>query len=120
MNNKKEIKLEFKNYNEDNENYCRYCIFNLKGEFILYTTTKMIWIYSTTKNSKWKCKKVYEIPEDVKFISLSKYDKLFLYSNNYICEWNIPTEKSTRIIYNEDYNYKVSNILKLFVIKSIL
>ena len=104
MNNNQEIKLEF-----DNHYRCHDCTFNLKGEFILYNLIdkKIIWIYSTqTKNNKWKCKKFYEIPKDVELISISKYDKLFLYSNNYIYEWNILTEKSTRLFYNEDIEYK--------------
>jgi hypothetical protein len=106
MNNNHEINLEFE------DDYYRYCTFNLKGEFILYTIKRLtkrdiIWIYSTqTKNNKWKCKKFYEIPRDVKLISISKYDKLFLYSNNSIYECNILTEKSTRLFYNEDIKYK--------------
>ena len=98
MNNNQEISLEF-------NNYCDYCTFNLKGEFILHDSRhKIVWIYSTqTKNNKWKCKRLYEIPGDAKLISISKYDKLFVYSNNSIYEWNILTEKCTRLFYNEDY-----------------
>ncbi|PKY52654.1 hypothetical protein RhiirA4_408486, partial [Rhizophagus irregularis] len=78
--------------------------FNLKGEFILYSEVdimfgdnKIIWIYSTqTKNNKWECKRFYRIPEDYELISISKYDKVYLVSNEngYIYEWNINTEKS--------------------------
>ncbi|PKY24210.1 hypothetical protein RhiirB3_412766, partial [Rhizophagus irregularis] len=83
-----------------------YCTFNLKGEFILhsevsneYTSRRheIIWIYSTqTKNNKWECKRFYKIPEDYEIISISKYDKVYLFSkvsNDYIYEWNINTEK---------------------------
>ncbi|PKY50524.1 hypothetical protein RhiirA4_406594 [Rhizophagus irregularis] len=84
-----------------------YCTFNLKGEFISYSDVskasddrifeehKIIWIYSTqTKNNKWECKRFYRIPEDYELISISKYDKVYLYSNDYIYEWNINAEKS--------------------------
>ncbi|PKC58937.1 hypothetical protein RhiirA1_427327, partial [Rhizophagus irregularis] len=106
MNNKdKKIVLDF-----DTEyaytKYC-YCTFNLKGEFILYSEFyfnntfgkhKIIWIYSTqTKNNKWECKKFYRIPEDYELISISKYDNVYLVSNDYIYEWNINTEKSVKI-----------------------
>ncbi|PKC67995.1 hypothetical protein RhiirA1_417431, partial [Rhizophagus irregularis] len=72
-----------------------YCTFNLKGEFIIYS--KIIWIYSTkTKNNKWECKRFYRIPEDYELISISKYDKVYLASNenDYIYEWSINTNKS--------------------------
>src|SRR3954470_3332699 len=95
------------------------CTFNLKGEFILYSevdeiddanvrrnrklnfdssANKIIWIYSTqTENNKWKCTRIYKIPEDFDLISISKYDKLYLSSNNYFYEWDILTENSRRI-----------------------
>ncbi|RGB44239.1 hypothetical protein C1646_748964 [Rhizophagus diaphanus] len=95
--------------NED-EVGARYCTFNLKGEFILYSEFythsvfglhKIIWIYSTqTKNNKWKCKRFYRIPEDYELISISKYDKIYLVSNDYIYEWNINTEKGVKIFDN--------------------
>ena len=120
MNNKdKKIALSF------DKNVCSvYCTFNLKGEFILYSEAyvhsafgyhKIIWIYSTqTKNNKWECKRFYEIPEDYELISISKYDKVYLFSNDYICEWNINTEKRIKIfVINKDKN-KVINIIKLF------
>ncbi|PKK61445.1 hypothetical protein RhiirC2_760701, partial [Rhizophagus irregularis] len=66
-----------------------YCTFNLEGEFI-----KIICIYSTqTKNNKWECMRFYEIPEDYELISISKYDKVYLFSNDHIYEWNINTER---------------------------
>ncbi|PKY59047.1 hypothetical protein RhiirA4_481482 [Rhizophagus irregularis] len=65
-----------------------YCTFNLKGEFILYSEVGtyfechyIIWIYSTkTKNNKWECKRFYKILEDYEIISISKYDKAYLFS----------------------------------------
>uniref|UniRef100_U9U019 Uncharacterized protein n=1 Tax=Rhizophagus irregularis (strain DAOM 181602 / DAOM 197198 / MUCL 43194) TaxID=747089 RepID=U9U019_RHIID len=97
-----------------------YCTFNLKGEFIFCNDVKnrhriyhkIIWIYSTqTKNNKWECKGIYKIPKDFELISISKYDKLYLFSNNNIYEWNILTEKSVRIfggdeIYKREKFYK--------------
>ncbi|PKY61596.1 hypothetical protein RhiirA4_412955, partial [Rhizophagus irregularis] len=80
----------------------KYCTFNLKGEFILYSVIKkyssggckIIWNYSTqTKNNKWECKRFYRIPEGYELISISKYDKVYLVSNNSIYEWNIITER---------------------------
>jgi hypothetical protein len=106
------------------------CTFNLKGEFILYSVVdpfrwldyfgqhKIIWIYSTqTKNNKWECKRFYKIPEDYELISISKYDNVYLVSNDYIYEWNINTEKRVKIFgngNNKDKN-KVINIIKLIV-----
>jgi len=115
MSNIHEIILEF----EDDWNY--YCTFDLKGDFILYTYdkygshNKIIWKYSTqTKNNKWKCKKFYGIsnPNEVDVISIS--DKLFVYSNNSIYEWNILTEKSTRLIYNEDIKYEYDSVINIY------
>ncbi|PKY62683.1 hypothetical protein RhiirA4_489623, partial [Rhizophagus irregularis] len=62
----------------------KYCTFNLKGEFILYSEvfvdfSEIIWIYSTqTNNNKWECKRFYRIPKDYELISISKYDKVYL------------------------------------------
>ncbi|PKY52426.1 hypothetical protein RhiirA4_470052, partial [Rhizophagus irregularis] len=80
MDNKdKKIALSF-----DRKVYPYYCTFNLKGEFILYGEVSFV-------------EKHYEI------ISISKYDKVYLFSNvsnDYICEWNINTEKSVKIFDN--------------------
>ncbi|PKY60008.1 hypothetical protein RhiirA4_483241, partial [Rhizophagus irregularis] len=90
-----------------------YCNFNLKGEFILYSSFKFdrrnrktIWIYSTqTKNNKWECKRFYETPEVYELINISKYDKVYLVSDDYIYEWDINTEKTVKIFSNnEDKN----------------
>jgi hypothetical protein len=94
-----------------------YCTFNLEGEFILYgepkfsNCNKIIWIYSTqTKSNKWNCKRIYEIPEyiellyempkKIELISITKYNKVYLSSNDNIYEWDILTEKSVRIFCN--------------------
>ncbi|PKY17222.1 hypothetical protein RhiirB3_382357 [Rhizophagus irregularis] len=90
-----------------------YCTFNTKNEFIFCSDVsgrndvdhKIIWIYSTqpTKNNKWICKSIYKIPNDFRLISASNYDRLYLFSNDSIYEWNIITEKSTKI-FIEDVN----------------
>ncbi|PKC55015.1 hypothetical protein RhiirA1_476313, partial [Rhizophagus irregularis] len=112
MNSKdKKIALSF------DKNVCPvYCTFNLKGEFILYSVVKtscgdfgnrkILWIYSTqTKNNKWECKRFYKIPKYYGMISISKYDKIYLFSNDCIYEWNINTEKSVKIfVNNKDKN----------------
>ncbi|PKK61831.1 hypothetical protein RhiirC2_815988 [Rhizophagus irregularis] len=111
MNNKdKKIALSF-----DKNVHPLYCTFNLIGEFILYSVVntyfedyKIIWIYSTqTKNNKWECKRFYKIPEDYEIISISKFDKVYLFSNDYICEWNINTEKSVKIFVSDRYKNKI-------------
>ena len=94
--------------------------FNSKGEFIIYgnwehsdtpstiwseyqKNHKIIWIYSTkTRNNKWICKRLYEIPKNFELISISKDNKLYLFSNNYIYEWNLLTEKSIKLFGEEN------------------
>jgi hypothetical protein len=124
MNNKdKKIALSFEKHT-----YAEYCTFNLKGEFILYGTIeihskihKTIWIYSTqTKNNKWECKRFYKIPENYELISISKYDKVYLSSNDYIYEWNINTERSVIIFDNNKDKNKVINIINYFQTKIII
>ncbi|PKY27687.1 hypothetical protein RhiirB3_390471 [Rhizophagus irregularis] len=89
-NNNKGIKLDL-DHDEIEGSYSEFCSDD-SGKHM-----NMIWIYSTqTKNNKWTCKRMYEIPEDFKFISVSKYSKIYLlFSNNYIYEWNLLTEKIT-------------------------
>ncbi|RGB26569.1 hypothetical protein C1646_820311, partial [Rhizophagus diaphanus] len=98
MNNKvKKITLNFETI------WAYYCTFNLKGEFIKYSEfdDKTIWIYSTqTKNNKWECRRLYRIPENYELISISKYNKVYLFSNDYIYEWNINTERGVKIFDN--------------------
>ena len=112
-----------------------YSTFNLKGEFILHSQVyntnarenhKIIWIYSTqTKNNKWECKRFYRLPKDYRLISISKYDKVYLYnlhsndSNDYIYEWNINTERGVKIFGNNKDKNKVINIIK-YIFQSIL
>jgi hypothetical protein len=109
-----------------NPKYC-YCTFNLKGEFILYSVFyvhsvlgnhKIIWIYSTQTKNKWKCKRFYRIPEDYELISISKYDNVYLVSNDYIHVWNINTEKSVKIFSNNKDESKVIIIIKNFFFQS--
>ncbi|PKC03785.1 hypothetical protein RhiirA5_423257, partial [Rhizophagus irregularis] len=107
MNNKdKEIALSF-----GSDINPRYFTFNLKGEFILYGSVlryhrlhKIISIYSTqTKNNKWECKRFYKIlryHRNHEIISISKYDKVYLFSNDCIYEWNINTERNVKIFFN--------------------
>ncbi|RGB25138.1 hypothetical protein C1646_772159 [Rhizophagus diaphanus] len=111
MNNKnKKIALSF-----DYEVRPLYCTFNLNGEFILYSEIytyfgrhQIIWIYSTqTKNNKWECKRFYGIPKDYELISISIYDKVYLFSNDYIYEWNINTKKSVKIFDNSKDKNKI-------------
>ncbi|PKB99495.1 hypothetical protein RhiirA5_429594 [Rhizophagus irregularis] len=119
MNNEKKIAL---NLNAKN---AYYCTFNLKGEFILCSFYcfhsdlgfhDIIWIYSTqTKNNKWECKRFYRIPEGYELIRISKYDNVYLVSNDYIYEWNINTEKSVKLFgNNKDKNKFETKIIGIF------
>ncbi|EXX74795.1 hypothetical protein RirG_047810 [Rhizophagus irregularis DAOM 197198w] len=119
MNNEKKIAL---NLNAKN---AYYCTFNLKGEFILCSFYcfhsdlgfhDIIWIYSTqTKNNKWECKRFYRIPENYELIRISKYDNVYLVSNDYIYEWNINTEKSVKLFgNNKDKNKFETKIIGIF------
>ncbi|RIA89041.1 hypothetical protein C1645_215193 [Glomus cerebriforme] len=107
-------------YYKHNYNHYYYCTFNLRGEFIvrkrIYDQSynpRIIWIYSTqTKNNKWMCKGIYEIPKGYEMISISKYNKLYLlFSNNHIYEWDLLTEKSIKMFSNEE---KIE-VIKLFI-----
>jgi hypothetical protein len=97
MNNSQEIILDCGFYRD----YV-YCTFNINRELILYGSNHTVFIYSTqTDNNKWNCKRVYRLfkdPEDFIFISISKYNKLYLFSNNSIYEWNLDTEESIKIL----------------------
>jgi hypothetical protein len=92
-----------------------YCTFNLNSaDFILHGSVNdydLLMIYSTqTKNNKWWCKRMYNIPKDFKLISVPNNDNnIYLFSNNFIYEWNLLTEKRTRIFGNDEtrYDYKV-------------
>src|SRR5947208_6592904 len=111
MKNKQKIKLDCY-YSR----YVDYCTFNLKGEFISDSGyLKLDFLYSTqTKNNKWKCKKMYKIPEGFELISISKYDKLYLLSSNSIYEYSLITEKSIRIFNNDEKIEKVMKHIKIF------
>jgi hypothetical protein len=90
-------RLESVAYYDLNKKY-EYCTFNLKGELIL-NRFRSIYIYSMqTKNTTWKCKRTYRIPDYFRCISTSIYDKLYLFSNNSIYEWNLITEKGIKIL----------------------
>ncbi|RIA82774.1 hypothetical protein C1645_492184 [Glomus cerebriforme] len=113
-NNGKEIELNLDIF-EFITNY--YCTFNLKGDFILYnkvdnkynkfdTRHDIIRVYNTqTKNNKWTCKSIYKIPEGFEFISISKYDKLYLLFSHGHCiyECNLRTEESLKIFSKEAF-----------------
>ncbi|GBB85850.1 hypothetical protein RclHR1_01230013 [Rhizophagus clarus] len=73
--------------------------FNLKGELILFNKRNHIHIYSTQiKNNKWKRERKYKIPKGFKLISMSKCDdKVYLFSNNSIYEWNLITKKNNQL-----------------------
>ncbi|PKK59540.1 hypothetical protein RhiirC2_857300 [Rhizophagus irregularis] len=93
------IELNFDNSDfEDFRVSYRYFTFNLKGEFILYNKI----------NSDITA--IYEIPKDFELIGISKNDKLYLFSNNSIYEWNILNEENIRMFKNEENEWKVDGI----------
>ncbi|PKY57911.1 hypothetical protein RhiirA4_549853 [Rhizophagus irregularis] len=111
MNSKQKIILDC----GDNYKY-NYYTFTLKGEFILREMKdNFTFIYSTqTKNNKLNCKRIYKIPEGFDFISISKYDKLYLFSNNSIYEHDLITQKSIRIFKNDKIeliSYELKNYI---------
>ena len=79
-----------------------HCNFNLKGEFILYgiddieNDQNIIWVYSTRGN-EWMCQKLYMTPEKAELLGISKYDRIWLRSNDHMYEWNMPTNNTTII-----------------------
>ncbi|GES77116.1 hypothetical protein GLOIN_2v1874127 [Rhizophagus clarus] len=100
MENNQEIKLENLDCHHPTFDY-RYFTFNLNDEFILYERdNNIVLFYSTqTKNKKWKCKRMYKIPKDFELISVSKDDKLYLFSNDHsIYAWDLVTEKNLKIL----------------------
>jgi hypothetical protein len=130
------------NYQEIKLNYSlsgiKYCSFNRKGELILYKDAKdakdasitfkkayesssingIILIYSTQiKNNKWKCERTHAIPKNFELLSIPKFDKLYLYSNNSIYEWNLISGESTKILWNEVINclFKLQTYLKIIM-----
>ncbi|PKC73251.1 hypothetical protein RhiirA1_389068 [Rhizophagus irregularis] len=111
INRKQKIKLDCgDNYN------CHCYTFNLEGDFILHEAKdNIIYIYSTqtTKNNKWNCKRMYKIPVDFNIINISKYNKLYLFSNNSIFEHNLITKKSLRIIKNDEKIKSISYSKKI-------
>jgi hypothetical protein len=123
MTKNQKIKLDCDCYDFVNKYKHSCCTFNLEDDFILYNDHyNIIYIYSTqTKNNKWRCKRMYRLPKGFNLISMSKYDKLYLFSNNSIYEWNLITEKSIKVFaINEEIKYdkvidKISQIhLKIF------
>lgn len=80
-------------------NFCKFN-FNPEGELVLCGEPHdKIYVYS--KNSKWKCERICKIPNGFEAVSISKYDKLFLYSDDSIYEWDLITKKSIKI-FNSD------------------
>ncbi|RGB28686.1 hypothetical protein C1646_767546 [Rhizophagus diaphanus] len=61
---------------------------------------------------QWIAIRFYRIPEDYELISISKYDNVYLLSNDYIYEWNINTEKRVKIFdNNKDKNkFETKNV----------
>ncbi|GBB85490.1 hypothetical protein RclHR1_01200004 [Rhizophagus clarus] len=98
-----DMNMTKKNYQEIkldcNLSNIEHCFLNLKNELILLNKRNYVYIYSAqTKNNKLKCKRIYKIPKGFKLISMPEDDKLYLLSNNSICEWNLITRREIPII----------------------
>lgn len=113
MNGDQKIELDF----NDLYNKSVYFVFNLEGHFILYhdnNGTKAVFIYTTQiKNNKWDCKRIYKISKDCEFISISKYDKLYFFSNNSIFECDLITQKSIKILSFDEEIKNVNKVIRL-------
>ncbi|PKC75178.1 hypothetical protein RhiirA1_528991 [Rhizophagus irregularis] len=97
-NNSKEIELNL-HLKTIYQNCSWHYDFNINNEFILYET----------KDNKWFCKKIYLIPEDFEVINISKYvvnNKLYLFSNNSIFEWDFVENHGMRIFYISKEEFK--------------
>ena len=103
--------------------YPYHCTFNVQNDLILCGNVygakeikkgmnegkdRYIWIYSSTEteNDKWMCKGIDKIPGDYDIISISKDDKIYLLSNDFIYEWSIVTRNIVRCIFL--YERKIS------------
>ncbi|UZO07406.1 uncharacterized protein OCT59_027690 [Rhizophagus irregularis] len=94
-------------------NYCKFN-FNSKGELVLYGEP-LDKIYAYSKNSsKWKCERIYKIPNGFEAINISKDDKIFLYSDNSIYEWNLITEKSIKIFNSDEKICDYKSVIEIF------
>ena len=93
-----EIKLDFK----FDELKILFCNFNRQGQLILFYMSKnkcdvikIVCIYSiqtegkSSTQTKTKCQKIYMIQKEVKLISISKDDKIWLRLYNDIYEWDL-------------------------------
>src|SRR5436305_813141 len=95
MDNNKSIELDF--IGNLSENHLNCCAFNIDNEFIIYDeTNRIICIYDTTSD-RWRRKRTYKLPKGFTLISISKYNKIYLLSENYIYEWNYTNDTSTSI-----------------------
>jgi hypothetical protein len=132
-----DLKLS-ESYNKSRKTYKLYCTFDLNNEFIVYKHNHdrevsdnifghKIKLYRYCKNGKlaklfnfisWRNKINYNVLENVKFIEISKYDKLYLLANKYICEWNIQT-KEICIIFknNKNKDDEVMKYIKIICLK---
>lgn len=91
-----------------------YCSFNLKGELILYSGGKILIYSMQTKDNLWKCKRICKKPTNANLLSISIYDKLYLYSNNSIYEWNLINEKSIKILdIDEEMKYIDRKLIRI-------
>src|SRR5688572_19787600 len=95
----------------------QHCSFNLKGDLIFSCETSdffsnfidIVCVYSIqTKTNETKCQKMFKIPEGVKVINISKYNKILLRSNDNIYEWDVCTGHTTMITKNI---YEVINMI---------
>ncbi len=93
-----EIKLDFK----FDELKILFCNFNRQGQLILFCMSKnkcdvikIVCVYSiqtegkSSTQTKTKCQKIYMIQKEVKLISISKDDKIWLRLYNDIYEWDL-------------------------------
>ncbi|GBC19313.2 hypothetical protein GLOIN_2v1881126 [Rhizophagus irregularis DAOM 181602=DAOM 197198] len=98
-------KLAYIDYNE----YLEICDMNSKQKIILDCGVNYNYNYYT-----FTLKGEFILREGFDFISISKYDKLYLFSNNSIYEYNLITRKSIRI-FKKDKIELISYELKNYI-----
>ncbi|CAG8524297.1 9189_t:CDS:2 [Funneliformis mosseae] len=91
-----------------------YCSFNAREQFILFGVDgdiqehNIVWVY-LTRGNRWMCQKIYTVPAITEIISISKFDKIWLRSDDHIHEWNI-MNKETMVISRISRGIKTKDI----------
>ncbi|GBC33617.2 hypothetical protein GLOIN_2v1871629 [Rhizophagus irregularis DAOM 181602=DAOM 197198] len=84
------------------------------SELILSSGGKILIYSMQNKDNLWKCKRICKKLIDANLLSISIYDKLYLYLNNSIYEWNLINEKSIKILdIDEEMKYIDRKLIRI-------